>query len=266
MNEKVIKGKKLNNARDLGYIRTADGRRIKSGKLIRSGRISDLPKRSADKLQKMGVSTVVDFRIPAEKNEHPDTELKNSRYVWLPVTTTPTEKYFSDTTMYKTMKREGIRLKYDYAYDFDAYMIATYRSIVFSEEQQSRLREFFKILIEEDGCVLWHCNSGKDRAGICSMLVEALLGVDEETIYYDYLASKKFWRGKYRIYGIFLTVIPGRNSTKKILKCMMKLKKLYLQTVIEDMKAIYGGVVEYCKQALGISNADIAVLRKKYLI
>ena len=61
MNEKVIKGKKLNNARDLGYIRTADGRRIKSGKLIRSGRISDLPKRSADKLQKMGVSTVVDF-------------------------------------------------------------------------------------------------------------------------------------------------------------------------------------------------------------
>ena len=263
---KRIKVKKLKNTRDLGDLITSDGRKIAHGKLIRSGRLSDLPTKSVCKLKEIGISTIVDLRIPAEKNDHPDIKLPESRYVWLPVTTTPTETVVSEETMYRTMKKEGKRLISDFASDFDAYMIETYRTIVFADESRDRLRRFIRILLEEDGCVLWHCNSGKDRAGICSMLIEALLGVDEQTIYDDYLISRKYWRAKYRMYRLGIAVIPGSGSLKKMLYGMMRLKKVYLETVIEEMKAKYGSIIGYCKEELGVTDGDISLLRAKYLV
>ena len=55
--------KKLFNTRDLGGIPTADGRKIKHGKLIRSGKLYKLPQKTVDALKDYGVCTVIDLSL-----------------------------------------------------------------------------------------------------------------------------------------------------------------------------------------------------------
>lgn len=260
-----IKAKGLYNTRDLGGIATEDGKEIVRGKLIRSGKLFKLPKKSRRTLAALGISKVVDLRVPIERQTRPDTHIASSENVWLPVTTTPTDMPMSAKTMLKTMKREGDRLRDEYGMNVDAYMTDVYRAILFTEEQQKRLRQVLRIIIEDDGCVVWHCSSGKDRSGICSMLVESLLGVSEEDIYKDYLISARFLKRRFLLNRIGIAILPVKRRVKAILLGLMTLKKIYLQTVIEEIKSRYGSVIGYCKAVLGITDDDITTLRKKYL-
>lgn len=257
--------KKLYNTRDLGGIPAKGGKRIKRGKLIRSGKLSDLPKKTAEALRGFGVTTVFDIRTETERSDHPDTQIEGVKYYSYPIITTPIPVLPDERTMRLTMKKESYRLKKEFE-DIDSYMIEVYRSILFSEEAQEGLKAFLRCVIEEEGCILWHCASGKDRAGICAMLLESLLGVKEKYIYEDYLASREFWHRKYFWNKVALTLAPVSVRFKKILFAFMSLKREYLETVIEEMKARYGGVVGYCKEVLGITDEDIKILKKKYLV
>ncbi len=262
---KRLKLKKLNNTRDLGGLPTSDGLEIKRGKLIRSGKLSDLPACTIAALKKIGVTTVIDLRISTERQQHPDTQIDGINYFWLPVLCTSTPGVTSDSSMRHTMLKESRRIKDEFG-TADNYMIETYRSILFNEQPQQELKKFLRIVIEEEGTVLWHCTSGKDRGGICAMLVEALLGADEETIISDYLASRKFWRKQYSLNRFVLAIAPVSLKLKKILFGFMRTKREYLETVINDMKARYGGIAEYCKQVLEVTDKDIITLKKKYLV
>ena len=75
------------NVRDLGGLPLKDGRYVKKGKLIRSGRLSDLTEQDKNILvHDWNVTTIVDLRNEQEISEHPDAALdgvllKNTFYV-----------------------------------------------------------------------------------------------------------------------------------------------------------------------------------------
>ena len=87
------------------------------------------------------------------------------------------------------------------------------------------------------------------------MLLEALLGVKEEDILQDYLASRRFCRKKFFINRLGVLIAPITLKFKKV-----------LFGVISEMKARYGSIVGYCMKVLGITETDIALLREKYLV
>ena len=118
----------------------------------------------------------------------------------------------------------------------------------------------------EGESLLWHCTGGKDRAGICAMLLEALLGVKEEDIYTDYLASRRFCRRKFVLNRFAVYIAPLTLKFKKVLLGLMRIKREYLEGVISEMKERYGSIIGYCRQELGITDADIAILREKFLV
>lgn len=260
-----FKFKKLRNARDLGGIKTAEGRIIKTGKLIRSGKLFALPQSTIDKLCAIGVTTVVDFRMPTECNDQPDTIIAGVDYRWYPVTSAPVPVALYESPMRRTIKRESRRLKREFE-SIDEYMMEFYRSVLRDCESQESIKNFFRILVEKDGCVLWHCASGKDRTGIVAMLVMALLGVDEQTILDDYMTSRKCLRSWYTFNRMVLAVLPTSLKFKGILFGLMRTKRMYLQNVINELKSEYGGIVEYCKTVLGITDDDIKILKDKYLV
>ena len=70
----LIKFEKLANARDLGGMKTADGRQIRKGRLIRSEQLADLTPSDKAKLEGL-LDTVVDFRNTEEATDQPDTRL-----------------------------------------------------------------------------------------------------------------------------------------------------------------------------------------------
>jgi protein-tyrosine phosphatase len=54
-----MKLKKLFNTRDLGGMPTADGKKIKSKKLIRSGKLYKIPDETQQALKNIGLTTVI---------------------------------------------------------------------------------------------------------------------------------------------------------------------------------------------------------------
>ena len=259
-----LKLKKLNNTRDLGGIPAEGGRAIRAGKLFRSGRLSRLPKRTKAALEGLGIRTVVDLRTDTERCEHPDTLLEGAEYIALPLLCAPTGGITAERSSRLFVKAESRRIKEQFG-TADNYMIHTYRGIVFDEKPQESLRRFLRLAVVRDG-LLWHCTGGKDRAGICAMLLEALLGVKEEDILQDYLASRRFCRKKFFINRLGVLIAPITLKFKKVLFGLMRIKREYMEGVISEMKARYGGIVGYCSKVLGITETDITVLREKYLV
>lgn len=260
-----LKLKRLNNTRDLGGLPASDGRTIVTGKLFRSGRLTKLQKATCGELRKMGVRTIIDLRTPTECSDHPDTMIEGIEYIPLPILHIPKGGITAEKTMAKWLYKESSRISTEFG-SANNYMICSYREMVFEEEQQKSLSKVLRIIIEAEGGVLFHCTSGKDRAGICAMLIEALLGVDEEWILKDYMASAAFCRRKFfwNKFGIIVGPLP--IAFKKILLGLMYLKPEFLDTIVQDMIERYGSVVDYCKQALGVTEADVQLLRSKYLV
>lgn len=256
--------KKLFNTRDLGGLPTADGRKIKHGKLIRSGKLYKLPQKTVDALKKLGVTTVIDLRIFTEQEQAPDTVWEGVKYVHLPVLCTATPGITREKSMRRTMTLESKRIKTEFG-TADNYMSEMYCSILLSEEPQQLLKKALRLIIENENCILWHCSGGKDRAGILSMLVESLLGVEEEVIIDDYVASLRFQRNRFFWNKAGLVIAPCSLRLKKILYGMMAAKPQYLTGAMNKIKAQYGSITEYCKQVLDVTDEDIALMKKKYL-
>ena len=79
--ERVMPMDALVNFRDLGGYLTADGRRTKWGKLLRSAAHDAITDRDVAYLQKLGLKTVVDYRSTYEEKERPDREIAGVAYL-----------------------------------------------------------------------------------------------------------------------------------------------------------------------------------------
>ncbi|MDE7086686.1 MAG: tyrosine-protein phosphatase, partial [Clostridia bacterium] len=256
--------KKLFNTRDLGGIPAENGKKIKHGKLIRSGKLYKIPQSTIDALKKMGVSTVIDLRIFTECEEYPDTLLDGVKYVHLPVLCTATPGITRDKSMQQTMVSESKRIKNEFG-TADNYMAAMYKAVLLNEEPQKLLKQTLRLIIENEDCILWHCSGGKDRAGIVAMLVESLLGVSEHVIIQDYVASHRFQKARFFWNRAGLVIAPVSLRLKKILYGMMAAKPRYMLEAMNAVKEKYGSITEYCKQVLEVTDEDIELMKKKYL-
>lgn len=265
MHIKRLPLKKLFNTRDLGGMPAADGKKIVYGKLIRSGKLYKLPDETVERLKAMGLKTVIDLRIYTEIEECPDTVIEGVEYVHLPVLCTVTPGITREKSMSRTMAIESRRIKREFG-NADNYMIAMYKTVLLGDEPITLLRKCLRLIIENEGCILWHCSGGKDRAGLVAMLVEALLGVDEKIIVEDYVASHRFQRLRFFWNRVGLIIAPVVPRFKKILFGMMAAKPAYITETIKVLKETFGSVTDYCKQKLGVTDEDIALLRKKYLV
>lgn len=256
--------KKLLNTRDLGGLPAEEDMMIRYNALIRSGKLYSLPQKTIDRLVEIGVTKVIDLRIDTEVGEYPDTPIPGAEYIHLPVLCTATAGITHEKNMARTMFKESKRVRKEFG-SVDKYMVSMYRSILMQEEPRKQLAKFLRIIIEEDGCVLWHCSAGKDRAGICAMLIEGLLGVDESVILLDYTLSDVFQRKKRMWQRIGMMIVPFFYRFKALLRGMMVAKRKYMLEVIEMINEEYGSIREYCKRELGITEEDVAYLKQKFL-
>lgn len=242
----------------------ADGKKIKRGKLIRSGKLYKIPEETCLALQKLGVKTIVDLRIFTECEQYPDTVPEGMEYIHLPVLCTATPGITREKSMTRTMALESRRIKQEFG-SGDNYMIAMYKMILLSEEPQGYLKKTLRLIIDNDDCILWHCSGGKDRAGIVAMLIESLLGVDEKIIVQDFTASHNFQKKRFFWNRFGLVIAPLYIRFKAILFALMAAKPAYINSAMDELKKRYGSVTEYCKQVLGVTDEDIKTLKDKYL-
>ncbi len=146
-------------------------------------------------------------------------------------------------------------------------MCEMYRSFT-QESAISQYKAFIKVLFEDhDKAVIWHCTAGKDRAGIATALVEKLLGVAEEDIIADYLATNTYLERDI----VFLTDMIKKEAktdsalADESLRYIFGAHREYIDAFYSKVSERYGDLDTFTRKGLGLSADDIMCLRDKYL-
>lgn len=249
------------NAREFcGYI-TGDGLRVKPDSLIRSGHLHDATSKDTELLAgtyKPG--TIIDFRSDAEITEKPDQIVPEAKYIHLPMFDMPSGLDAANED------DPGKRLHFLAS----AGLIAEtemYSKLVFGDMSKTALRQFFGILLENDGkrAVLFHSASGKDRAGLAAALLLSLLGFDDEYIIADYLYTNTAnWSLIRNDLAAVTEYVSGEGELDRVRR-INGVQAYLLEFVLSKIRIEYGSVTGFAKESYGLSDDDIDELKRIYL-
>lgn len=228
------------NFRDLGGIKTTDGKFVKWGLIFRSDDLHNLTDGDLNYLASIPLISLVDFRSEEEINMAPD-KVPSSLHADYPLSINP-----GNLIDAKNLK------KYSFE-QLDSLMQVMNTLLVTDSSVIKQYQEFFALIQNpEKTPLMFHCSAGKDRTGMGAALFLYALGVDDNSIYENYLASNYYLQDKYKRY---MDEFPN-------LKPLFEVKKEFLQAGINQIIKDHGSVDNYLTKVL---HVDIDKMRKLYL-
>ena len=253
----------LNNTRDLGGMRTADGREILSGKLYRSGHLYAASIQDRARLSE-AVELVIDLRTERERNEKPDPVIPGVKNLPLPIIESlaagVSRDAESDEAAFIMAAADPDRAR--------AYMSRTYTDFIRSDFSVSQYRRFVQLLRDpRKKAVLWHCTAGKDRAGFAAVLVQELLGVSRSDILEDYLQTNVFLAEEVeQLYAMLGARMNGLDERReKALYYLFTTQEEYLAAVYTAIEERFGSIESFAERGLGMGAAEREQFRAQYL-
>lgn len=258
-----IEFEKLRNTRDLGGMVTADGRKIKTGKLIRSGHLIAASENDQQKLAKL-IDTVVDFRSEKECTERPEPYICGTKYYHIPVLEAPKPGVTRDEDSYEEVRKNML----GESELSRKYMVRVYGGFITSEHCRSQYERFVRLLLEDHSkAVLWHCTAGKDRAGFGTVIVQELLGISKTDIMDDYLLTNTYLEPE--IQGIIESIRKKtgfmNEESEKALRYMFAAWQDYLEGAYSLITEHYRNFDGYIRDGLHITDTEREKLRNMYL-
>jgi len=251
----------VDNARDLGGIRTRDGRAVIPGWLVRSGLLADAtPADARFLIEEMGLRTVIDLRNTDEASARPDPHalFAGVEFHHIPIL---------DTSQFG-VTHEGGKLRGAWGLirkvkkHPELIMMETYERMVLDEESRRGFRRFFDVLLEAKGCVLWHCSSGKDRAGVATALVLSALGVGPDAIMEDYLLTNGHTGTRSQGVRDTLAAYHLEKRLEGSIRVLTSADERFLGAALDAMARECGSIDGYLEQALGIDASQRAALAR----
>ena len=251
------------NARDLGGIRTADGREVLPGKLIRSGELSRLAASDIRKLSDAGLKTVVDFRTDYERSEKPDAAIPEVRFISCPILEQMTgitrEQTGNEIPPYY---RAAIQAGKDAA----NRMAGLYLPLVEGDYSLTHYAQFLQIVLNHnDGALLYHCTAGKDRVGVATMLILSALGVSRETIMEDYLLTNGYLADEVNETFRAAKRYSDDPNLEFAVRAFEAASERYLRNAWDSIDRRFGSTEAFLTQSLGFGAYETKLLREKYL-
>lgn len=252
------------NARDLGGLKTADGRMIRPGRLIRSGALWRITPEDIAALQAIPLRTVVDFRTQQEISEKPNLNIPGANLIYCPILP-------QLTGVTRELGADGVpayfRLAMDTGMEAERWMAGLYLPLVEGEYSREHYRAFLRLLLEQrSGALLYHCTAGKDRAGVATMLILSALGVPMETIMEDYLLTNKYTAAEREAVCAEARLYSDDPALQFALQAFESVRESYLNNALRSISEHYGSLENYLAEALDFGPAECAALRDNYLI
>ncbi len=248
----------------MGGIPVADGKKLRCGKVIRSGRLSKLPEETVKALEELDIDNIIDLRTPREIAENPPTILKGVEYHYLTLIPTAPPEQTAAKHMSTEMYAQSKRVKKDFG-TYENFMHAMYSYIAFEEQSKATLKKIFDLIAAEERCILFHCNSGTDRTGIIAMLLLSVLGADRQTIIDDYMLSYRLQRRRRYWQKFGLICSPISLKFKHLLYAQMLPKPQYISQLMDEIEEKYGTISDYMKNGLGMTEEQLLAIKDKYL-
>lgn len=283
------------NMRDLGGICTSEGQHIVKGRLLRSANLAQITSNDIQTLARLGIKTVVDLRGPKEALDHPDQVPAGTAIIPSPIIGNDTGDAIDDTTFRTMVLNAGLpetmldvaKVSQHGPYYRMLYLVNSYGT----ESHTSRLtkyRPFFRALLDlaPDETLLVHCTGGRDRTGVGIALLLKALGVSEQDIEADFVASNHALQPdredpdsttflRFHSANVFLQP-PANKYYQRVAKELgappesirnaVKLKADLLRRMFASIDAQYGSFPRFLDSQLGIGQEELGILRRTLLV
>lgn len=230
------------NVRDLGGLRTKNGRLTRPGVVYRGDSLDNItPADEKILFDKLGIATIVDLRTLAE------TESKDLHF--------PVPRYRFSVLV-------G-RLGHEpFPSDDPAELAKVYLKNL--ESGRAAVTGTFDIIaanLQAGAATLFHCAAGRDRTGIIAALLLSLVGVTDGQIAMDYVQSNRNARRvTKKLAENPLYADQGKDRPEVIL-----LHELSILGFVRLLRAEYGGPRQFCLDS-GVSPETIAVLESDFVV
>lgn len=228
---------------------------VQPGRIFRSEDLSGLHAADWQKLQLLGIRSIIDLRTPNEQAAKPYRPPGTAWQVW----SVPFLSEETDWTRWQFTRfllTEGRRL------DFAAYMQTFYHRLAW--QRQAQIRAVFRLLAEEcNWPVLIHCTGGKDRTGFIVALLQALAGVEPDVIMRSYLAVNAVLAPKMAQMQRLLRWLSLGSVSATRLQPLLEVRAEYLGGVLASIQARYDGWEDYLTRECGISALQLLAIRQQ---
>jgi len=246
--ERVLPLEGGRNFRDLGGYLTQDGRRLRWGRLYRSGSMAALTEAAYVRLAELGVRVVCDLRTTSERRSHP--------FDWRKA---PNLSYWArDYDLSFGDLRAVIASDLPTAEQAQAAMVTAYCELPF--EQAPAFGELFRRLAAGETPLVFNCSAGKDRTGIAAALILRALGVPEATIVEDYLLSNLAYDRAGSGIAARLAHVPP-----EVTEAILGVDHRYIRAALAAIEAAHGSVERYLEERLGVSEEALERLKAQLL-
>lgn len=222
------------NVRELGGYAARKGSITKYHQFLRADNLTDITEEDQQFLLNYGIKAVIDLRgreetliYPNPFREHPVV-----KYINLP--------FITDSVLdMRAVKEEGFRPEQFYI------------NLVEYKEMVAQIFHF--ILENMEGCILFHCQAGKDRTGVIALLLLGICGVSKEDIVANYQVSHTYLKDH-----VELRIHDGLEELEYS-------KAEWIEAAYQHILDTYGSFRNYLISA-GLKKKEIRKIRRKLVL
>ena len=244
------------NFRDLGGYRTEEGRRVRWGRVFRSGHMANLTDAGKHDFAALDIRAICDFRMEEERAAE-NADLPGSpAMATLGIPPGVGDREFFHRVFASTadplVVREAIH--------------ETMRAIV--KTSAARYARMFDVLLaSRDGSLLLNCSAGKERTGIGSALFLSALGVPRDTIYFDFMLSRQYFPAATEVGRVrekYAVRANDEATANALVMPLLETHESYLAAAFAAIDDSHASMKAFLAQACGLGDAELRHLREHY--
>jgi protein-tyrosine phosphatase len=252
------------NFRDLGGYQTADGREVKWGEVFRSGELPRLSDADVDRLDALGVRSVVNFLTPAEIEQRGEDRLPDGvREIEAPIAGAGDDLALLVLEARKTGDFSGIPPELN----------ADIHRILITEAEEEYATLLRAVADPANRPLVFHCSHGVHRTGTAAAILLSVLGVPWETVRDDYLLSNHYRAdeidrrlAELRALAAESQGVPPDAVDTTNMEAFYRLQGAYIDASLEEAVHQHGSMEAYAREGLGLTEAEIEALREQLLV
>jgi protein-tyrosine phosphatase len=243
----------VDNFRDIGGYKTADGHTIRHKLLYRSGELSRTTPEDRKKLARLGIHYEIDLRMERERAASPTHWGPN------PPTVVIGFHYPGDGKPPRPALAPPASVT-----EVNGRNESSYASMSLGRAED--IGSIIRTLARADGPALIHCTAGKDRTGVTVAVLMTLLGASKPDVYRDYLRSNEGLDERVDREIAFLKThnqpLPG---PREVMKANFGVESAWLDDAFHAIDAKYHSFDAYTRDGLKLTSVDLDHLRARLL-
>ncbi len=236
------------NYRDFGGIQTEDGKKIKWGKLYRSGNLDEISDINARRIAYMRINTWIDLRIGG-MTEKMNSEMNIGTYHNIPMSLDVDVDIIRSKLFGRRMSKDGA--------------VEEIKDVLKSIQTRTESLKKVFFLLKDPNCypVIISCDYGLVQTSVFSSLLMHVLGVPDYTIIEEYELNNKYFdmtrfSKKYKN-------LP--SDVQDVLTSFVVGDPRYIEGVFANLVEQYGSVDNYITNEIGLTQEDVEKIRENVL-